>query len=167
MADTVLIAVEGVLAAPEGSGGALRPIYEGLKVFHGLRSMYRVCLSSETEHPQRLIQWLDMNGVLATRYDKLLTRMPTDADRDLNALRIKHMLDLRSAWGLSMVVVPEPVVALQALKEGLIALLFASPTHARPEWRPDHHKGIKPWMEIAGEVARRRELQERAQVDEG
>lgn len=84
--------------------------------------------------------------------------------------RVDQLRKIRHEWGypVSMVIEPDPSVAVDLMAEGYTTLLWLSPAYSNPEWRPDHEFAIKPWGEItrhASESARQRAADVRLKGD--
>jgi hypothetical protein len=54
-----------------------------------------------------------------------------------------------------------PLECAAAIRQGVTALLFASPAFQRPEFDPDTRTGLRAWSEIEAEMSRQGEQRER------
>lgn len=145
---TVLIACEGVLRNTTGA-----PIPEGISLYAMLCQGYRVslCLDSplrEVEH------WLRVNGL--DRHDHVIDSSVEYAGVDLRDRQIEIE---RISSRVEMVLDPSPERVASAMRKGIPALLFTHPRYARPEFRPDLTRKIRPWEVIAAEIDAQKEIE--------
>ena len=144
---SVLIACEGVLRTPTGA-----PIPEGIALYAMLCQGYRVvlCLDgpvSEAEH------WLISNGF--TLHDAVMDHTLAYTGMDL---RERHVDVERTKGRVEMLVDPSPERVAMGLRKGITSILFAHPQYARPEFRPDLTRKIRPWESIAAELDAQNEI---------
>lgn len=142
--NTIVVSIEGVLRkVTDGTR-----INEGCELLNELADRYtRVFLTSgscvEAE------DWLDGQGI---GYDLVLG---TREDR------VEHLRTIRYGYGypVSLVVEPDPDLAIDIMAEGYTVLLFMHPAYAKPEWRPDHKDAVMSWDEL--KTLRRKDIDRR------
>lgn len=149
MAGTVVLCMEGVLVRGHPPNG--EPVWVGLQMYHALRSQFRLVLDTTHDDFTDIEHWCAVNG-LKSHVLTLAREAGQDGLHDL-AVRLGHLREWRSqGFDISLYVTAEPATAANMLREGVPTLLLAHPAYARPEFRPDHERGMKPWAEIEDEV---------------
>lgn len=161
MATIAAIGVEGVLSQQVPTVESITtqgPVQTGLKLFVGLRSMFKIVLLTDELDTSLVEHFLKQNGIDGHAY--LIPRRPWEVDLDHTQLRMHQLERLRGELGMpiSLMVDHDPKVCAQAMFKGVVGLLFAHPQYARPEFRPDDLRGVKAWADIEVESARQREL---------
>lgn len=131
MAESAILAVEGVLRQPAGGG----PIAEGQILYGLLTQVFRVVLLAHTDsQPAELEHWLTSYGM---RDHQFIVRADT------------ARIDAATRWGRPTVfVTPDPAEAHAGYDQGLTVLLFIAPAYARPEFRPDYDHTPLPWQNL-------------------
>jgi hypothetical protein len=153
---SVMLQIEGVMTRirdSRGEDGLIQstPIEIGLKLFHSLRTSNPIILVSNdtVEHTD---YWLKTQGIGKDHYALLMTPQPVDRSEPLAEVPLRQ-LDRLMGMGhnLGLLISADPYVVKEAVKKGVPSLLFAHPTYARPEWRPEHSPGMRAWAEIEEE----------------
>lgn len=147
MAGTAVVCIEGVLCKGKPPNGP--PVWEGLKLYHALASQFKVVLDSTHDDFTDIEHWCKVNGL--NRHVLVLARDDPNASDDM--VRDTHLCEWRSqGFGVELYVTASPYTAKLMMGAGVITLLLAHPAFARPEFRPDHDRGMKPWAAIEAEV---------------
>lgn len=145
---TVLIACEGVLRDNVGT-----PIPEGISLYAMLCQGYRVTLCLDSPLPQ-VEHWLRVNGL--DRHDHVIDTSVAYAGTDL---RDRQIAVERTLSRVDMLLDPSPERVASGMRHGIPSLLFAHPRYARPEFRPDLTRKVRPWEEIAAEIDAQKEIE--------
>lgn len=157
MAAGVMLTVEGVLAnVREGETlGASAPVLEGLKLYHSLRHHWQIALVSSTASREVIDHWLRNQGLTAHLH--VLTALRGGVDDVI--MRVEQLSTLRS-WEMTieLLIDSNPSVVRMALRQGVIGVLFASPSYLRPEFRPDAKQSVRPWAEMEEEIREQRTM---------
>ena len=149
MASTAVLCLEDVLCKGTPPNGA--PIWEGLQVYHALRSQFRVVIDSAHDDYTEAEHWLTVNGLRS--HALLLTLDATEEALEGPVLRQTHLAVWRSqGFDVGLYVTADPAVAALMMTAGVTTFLFGHPAYARPEFRPGTEKGMKPWAAIEDEV---------------
>jgi hypothetical protein len=144
--------VDGVIRKPVTGA----PIDSGRRLYHGLAGTYRIVLATEATDRQHLSGWLGMEGF--TKHDHVVYGdEPVSTTRDWWP-SIARALRGRYGYDTDLFVVPDPEAATHLIQAGFNALLFVQAAYALPEWRPDTHRGARPWKQLVAEVATQRLL---------
>lgn len=144
----IVLSIDGVLRSETGE-----LIPDGLIMYRSLKTVGRIIFLTE-EDRQRIDVWLMMHNL--SDYDDLL-----DASVLIDPaenLRLRQMSVARSKGPVSMYIDANPAYVAEALRRGMTSLLFCSPQYARPEFRPDAPKGVRPWDELVAERTRQQAL---------
>lgn len=149
---TVVMQVEGVLRKP--ITGAV--IDSGRRLYLGLAQFYRVVLVTEETDHDLINGWLNMHSF--TRHDHIVY-----GDVDVSTARsrwvsIAKMLRHSYGYDVDLCVLPDPAEAARLIEIGFSTMLFTKAAYALPEWRPDHRKGVQPWLDLVGEVQHQQTL---------
>lgn len=146
MSRVLVMPIEGILR--KEVGGQLNP--DGFYFYRTLQSMYRVILVSTETNRNRMVDWLDKEGIFG--YDDLLLPMGmalnTLEGLWTNIIRICH----RHGYTLSMAVVNGPQEALEVINMGVPVLLYTQPAYALPEWLPGSKRGAEAWGELVDKI---------------
>lgn len=96
---------------------------------------------------------------LATRFTKEYVTLLGDevVTRQGETLRQAQVSELRTQGPLELVIDPDPSTVAWLISTGTPALLYASPTYSRPEFRPDNDRR-RTWDEIQAELDRQESL---------
>lgn len=140
---TSLILIEGVLRKEMGG----QPIQAGIRLYRSLLATGRVVLLStaESDADQASISdWLELHGCTAHS-----TVMWGDVGPRVS---LANMLR-REGYDIELIVDPDPETVMTLIAAGFNTLLFTHAKYSRPDWRPDHAKGIIPWTAITDRVA--------------
>lgn len=156
----VLFVVEDVLAQPHPEFVASPPMTNGVALFTALcgDGKRKAFFWSAMGDREQLRHWLVVNLFLKSQPNLLLDMERTEAITAVRAL----------GYDLEYFVDADPSGAAQAMSIGQTALLFASPSYARPEFRPDAPKELRKWSDIEEEAVRQRSLlatDERREID--
>lgn len=150
MAETVLMSIEGILSKDGPPNG--QPIVTGLRLFHALRSQFKVLLSTLCVEQDWIDHWLNVVGIKETHY-----LGNADPECDDYEVRMRHFLEARrSGYELTLVFDSNPQVCAEIMRQGVTAVVFAHPRYSRPEARPDYANPIKPWDEFERAVTAER-----------
>lgn len=138
---TTVVTVEGVL----------RKLTDGSRITSGIDLVaslahdtdYSGLIFLTSGHAAEAEAWLDEQGisrdlVLGARED-----------------RIDQLRKIRHEWGypVDFVIEPDPAIARKLMEEGYTTLLFLHPAYSKPDWRPDHQFAVRPWDDLAQQVA--------------
>lgn len=143
---TALLALEGVLRTEEGD-----PIPEGFKLFRTLNDQYRMVIATNGTKAEAL-HWLKVNMLFG--YADIIDNAVEYPGQDLRA---RQLAVLRSAGRVELLVDPDADRCADAVKSGVLALLFASPKFIR------RVRQVPGWDVVTEELARQRELQAESQ----
>ena len=128
---TVIMVIQGVLQKLIG-GQSLR---EGTSLYHCFfRGGYDVVLVGP--QTDRRSDWLWANGLI--RHSLVVGTIEEAMQRSHN---------------VTLVVTPDPGQARRLFAQGVTSLLFAHPSYAQPEWRPDAVGPTVGWNELSREMA--------------
>jgi hypothetical protein len=123
--------VEGVLQKLVG-GQELR---EGISLYHCFfQGGYDVILVSN--HMSDVSDWLWKSGL--TRHSLVVSSVEEAMAKGHN---------------VTLVVTPNPEQARRLFAQGVTTLLFAHPSYAQPDWRPDYIGPKVGWNELSREIA--------------
>lgn len=138
-----LIVLDGVLRAQSGAA-----ILDGVDLYRSLMASHDVVVLSDVSK-EDATRWL--------RREKLVLP-PYLLGDDLP--RAEQLSVCRSGLGLpvALCITSSPAEVTLALREGITGVLFAHPLFQRPEFRPDHVSGRRPWAELTGEIAHQASL---------
>jgi hypothetical protein len=122
----------------------------GVALYHSLcgDGKRKAFFWSESGDREQLRHWLIVNLILKAQPNVLLDMDRTEAITAVRAL----------GYDLEFYVDADPAGAAQAMAMGQTTLLFASPSYARPEFRPDAPKELRRWADIEAETVRQRTL---------
>lgn len=136
MAGYAVIGLEGVLAQDKGTFPAAAPIPGGVLLYAALRTSYKVVILTDSD-VEMAATWLSRHRIAG-----YVSIQPRDS-----------LESLRSAgYAVDLVVDASPDRIAQAMKLGMPGLLFAHPSFARPEFRPDAQRGIREWSVMQEEI---------------
>lgn len=140
MKSSVAMAIEGVLLRPVSSS----PILQGLLLYRALVSVSSVVLvSNETAQPE-MEDWLLTNGI--TGYADLYCQPGVYRLAQINKLRAQGR-------ALDLVVEPSLENVYDLHMAGYDCLHFLTTSYAIPSWRPDYQHSVRPWDQVAEEIA--------------
>ena len=146
MSRVLVMPVEGILR--KEVGGQINP--DGFYLYRTLQSMYRIVLVSTETNRQRMVDWLDKEGIFG--YDDLLLPMGmalnTLEGLWTNIIRVTH----RHGYNLAMAVLNGPEDAVEVLNMGVPVLLYAQPAYGLPEWLPGARRGTEAWDELVDKI---------------
>lgn len=153
--------VEGVLAHPGPSGrvAAGLPIEEGHRLYYALATQWRVMMITAERDPDPVETWLRREGF--RDFAGLAALGPQERSDSLKMATLHHIRKQRAHGHVGLLVTSSPPAAAASMRMGVPALLFASPTYLRPEFRPDHDRTPRPWDEIQEEVDAQEEMHKR------
>lgn len=148
MAGCAIVCLESVLCKGFPPNGA--PVWEGLKLYHALATQFKVVLDSTHDDITQVEHWCRVNGL-----ERHILTLHNDIDVDASEALIRdlHLVTWRGqGLDIEVYVTASPATARTMMGAGITTLLLAHPAYARPEFRPDHERGLKPWAEIEEEV---------------
>lgn len=146
---TALVVVDGVLRDHTG-----RPIPEGVRLYAALTEGYRVVVAVEDEAADE--HWLTMHGL--TGYQEMVSDSPlSKRGGSIRIGQVEHLLG--RGQDVALVVDADPSNVAKVLARGITAALFSHPKFTRPEFRPDHDGGMRPWDDIVAEIETQRRLE--------
>jgi hypothetical protein len=141
----VVLSIEGVLSkSPD-----LRtepPSIVGKVLFESLKDRHRVLLLSVGNDVELVRSWL-----LKERFKNYASVqcMPKNTALSVPAWKASVVREMLSeGWDIAMFIDSDPKAVQSVFLEGVPSLLVASPQYARPEWRPDSERHIKPWDDL-------------------
>ncbi len=138
---TSLIVVDGVLRKLIGAS----PIPEGIRLYQSLASTGRIILLGDGRADNRVDDWLELNGVV--QHDFVWWKPPHHGRvEQVNYLR-------RDGYDIDLVVEPDPAAAAGLIGAGFNTMVFVHSQYSHPAWRPDTDPGVRPWDDIARQVA--------------
>lgn len=139
MKSAVAITVEGILMKPVSNS----PMKSGLLLYHGLSAVATVILLTDYVEDNVLDNWLLLNG-LASHAQVIYHGQS----------RVMQVNKLRQqGYALELIFEPDPAVVAELIKEGYSCCNFIHAQYAVPSWRPDYESRVRPWDEIAEQVA--------------
>ena len=146
MARVLVMPIEGILK--KEVGGQVNP--DGFYLYRTLSAMYRVILVTyETDH-DRVIDWLDKEGIFG--YDEVLhpiqwclNSLESYMENVIRVLRIR-------GYTVSLVVVNGPGDARDVLSASVPVLMFSQPAYGLPDWLPGSRKGHESWEALVDKV---------------
>jgi hypothetical protein len=145
MKSTAAITIPGVLMKIVTSA----PIYEGLKLYHGLCESFNVVLLTDDDK-EATDHWLSLEGL-----DKHGIVLYGESQEDGARLSQVNSLRLRG-FAVDIVFEPDPSIAAQLLFNGYTVCNFLHRAYSYPSWRPDFEEKERPWEEIARQAERDR-----------
>ena len=144
-----MVCLEGVLCKGFPPNGA--PVWDGLKLYHALATQYKVVLDSGHDDYTDIEHWCQVNGL--ARHVLVMARDATEEALEGPVLASRHLDEWRGqGFDVSLYVTADPAVAATMLARGVTTLLLTHPAYARPEFRPDHDRGLRSWEQIEAEV---------------
>jgi hypothetical protein len=165
MGKIAVVHAEGVLCRQDRRDNpfeAFHPITEGMTLVSALSTAYNVAVAADETDGDQIVTWMKDHG-MAQFFSYAVPRRPGQPEG--RAERFVAQVDhLRSCgFSIGLVVDSDPTSVGMLLAKGYTGLVFTQPEYARPEWRPDDHRGIRAWSEITAEVER----QNRLRADDG
>lgn len=145
MANIIAIQVEGVLRRK--AGGA--PIQQGLDLYYGLATRAKIVLLTQCRRNEfagkELRSWLETEGL----YEHVETQYHQGLYFEEDIIEQVRRINGKP----SLVVVPNPEVAVDLVKDGYSTLVFVHAKYADPMHRPDADFEVRPWDSLAAQVA--------------
>lgn len=156
---TVAITLDGVLRKPldveaQDFGAGL--------LYASLVDNFRVVVLG-TEDLERDKHFLAVNGM--GRYVKIEPIRQEDGRTEMERERQRLRRLRQEGFKFEFVVVPDPELAYHLYVEGVPVLLYLHPTFSAKSFRPDYDGGIRPWNELADEVAFQRDARAKQMMD--
>jgi hypothetical protein len=144
----IVMSLDGVIRSDTGD-----LIPSGLIVYRGFHSLGRVVLLTELDRV-RAEAWCVLHNL--ADYDDLIDgSVAIDPEEPL---RLRQIHVARSRGTVDFYLDADPVWVAKAFSMGMTALLFSHPSYARPEFRPDAPKGVRPWDELLAERTRQQAM---------
>lgn len=144
----IAMSLDGVIRSDTGD-----LIPNGLIVYRGFHSLGRVILLTELDRT-RAEAWCVLHNM--SDYDDLIDDSVTVDPHE--PLRIRQLHVARSKGPIDFYVDASPRWAAEAFRMGMTSMLFSHPSYARPEFRPDAPKGVRPWDELIAERTRQQAM---------
>lgn len=138
----IALSVDGVLRSDTGE-----VIYGGLAVYRAFKAVGRVTLLTSMDQ-RAFVAWSVINNI--TDYDELIDSSVEIDPRE--PLRFRQLSVVRSKGTVDVYVDSTAEYVAEGLRRGINSLLFCAPSYARPEFRPDAPKGVRPWSELVDEI---------------
>ena len=143
-----LLSLDGVMRSSTGD-----VVFGGVATYRAFKAVGRVTLLTVME--RRLADaWCLTNNV--SDYDDLIDAS-VEVDPD-ETLRFRQLSVARTRGTVDLYIDAEPTYVAEGLRRGMTALLFSQPSYARPEFRPDAPKGVRPWDELIAERTRQQAM---------
>jgi hypothetical protein len=144
----IVMSLDGVIRADNGD-----LIPPGLILYRGFHSLGRVILLTELDRV-RAEAWCVLHNL--ADYDELIDQtVVIDPDEPL---RLRQLHVARSRAPIDFYLDSDPTWVAKAFEMGITSVLFSHPSYARPEFRPDAPKGIRPWDELVAERTRQQAM---------
>lgn len=137
-----IINLEGVLVDGQDLKSS-PPTKHGRLLYDALKGQYQALILSTDPSHELARAWLKREGV--TGFGSVFCR-PTNtllSPVDWKVSKIREMQ--AEGWPVMLYVDSDPESIRAAFMEGVTTMLVASPRYARPEWRPDGERSIRPW----------------------
>lgn len=143
MSVCAMVSIEGVLA--RGSVLLTAGVdNDALRVVRGLSQNHMIVFSSLSETYDDVNLWLGMQGLSSLAGDTISVEDGQEI--------AQHVACARRRNGLELLVTSSPETALQADLLGVTTLLYIRPGYQRPEFRPDHPRGVRSWAALSGQM---------------
>jgi hypothetical protein len=148
MKSTAAVTIPGVLMKIVTSA----PVYEGLKLYHGLCESFNVVLLTDDDK-ESTDHWLSLEGL-----DKHGIVLYGEGTNESGA-RLSQVNSLRlRGFAVDLCFEPDPAIAAQLLANGYTVCNFLHRAYSYPSWRPDFEEKTRPWEELAKQAERDRIL---------
>lgn len=144
----IALSVDGVLRNDTGD-----VIYGGLAVYRAFKFVGRVTLLTSLDS-RAITAWSVINNV--SDFDDII-----DSSVEIDPsepLRFRQLSVMRSKGTVDLFIDSNPAYVAEGLRRGIDSLLFSTPAYARPEFRPDAPKGVRPWGELVDEITRQQAM---------
>lgn len=145
MAYSCLVVIENVLSTDAPTLAQAQSIPEGLMLMRGLKSVFRISLSTMEPEPETAERFLMFAGVHTNEYDRLL--WPLEGESPAKAMR-RHINLSRQTGDLAYVVTADPTTAKRCLNIGVTPLLCPHPEYAAPSFLPTAGEGGQAWADM-------------------
>lgn len=143
-----LLSLDGVLRSPTGD-----VIAAGIVTYRAFKAVGRVILATSLERRQA-DAWCLTNNLMD--HDDLIDgTVALDPDEPL---RFRQLSIARARGAVDIYIDADPAYVAEGLRRGMTSLLFSQPSYARPEFRPDAPRGIRPWEELIAERTRQQAM---------
>ena len=140
---TSLIVVDGILRKLTGAS----PIPEGVRLYQSLAKTGSVVLLGTGPADQHTLDWLDLHGCV---HHDFVWWWP-EADPHARVDQVNRLR--RRGYDIDLVVEPDPAAAAGLIGAGFNTMVFVHSQYSHPAWRPDTDPGVRPWDDIARQVA--------------
>lgn len=147
--NTVLY-LDGVLRSDTGD-----LIPDGLILYRSLKTVGRVTILTGLDRTAADV-WLLMHNM--SDYDDIIDNS-VEIDPD-EPLKVRQVSVARSRGVIDLYLDADPGMVAEAFRLGIVSLLFLVPKYARPEFRPDAPKGVRPWDELVAERTRQQVMRQ-------
>lgn len=144
----IVFAMDGVLRSNTGE-----LVTDGLILFKAMKVVGRVVLLTEMDRSMAEV-WLMMNHL--EDYDDLITNDVAIDPQE--PLRNRQIAVARTRGVINFYIDADPSMVAEAMRLGITALLFTTPSYSRPEFRPDAPKGVRRWDDITAEKTRQQAM---------
>lgn len=143
-----LLSLDGVMRSSTGD-----VIYGGLATYRAYKAIGRVVLVTELDR-RMADAWCLTNNV--ADYDDLIdSGVAVDPDEPV---RFRQLSVARNKGTVDLYIDADPMYVAEGLRRGMTSLLFSAPAYARPEYRPDARRGVRPWEELVNERTRQQAM---------
>lgn len=139
-----IIKIEGALTKDTViSGAATVP---AAILTRGMASQMQLFFLTESSDRRRVLEWLQVElGVVAPKI------IGPEDDDPITTVRYL-------GWDVQFYVDQQPSAVAEAMRKGVVGVVFAAPEYQRPEFRPDARDGApREWASIEAEQQRQRE----------
>lgn len=147
MNTVAIIHLEGVLV--QGTDlKASPPTKYGRALYEALKTQFALLILSSQPDTALARAWLKRESFAG--YGSVFCR-PDNTILDLVEWKVSKIREMQAeSWPVMLFVDSDPASIRAAFLEGVPTALISAPRYARPEWRPDADRGIKPWDTLVG-----------------
>lgn len=145
----VVMAVEGVLTkAPDLHTEP--PTVLGKNLFATFKDQHRLLLLSTNPDHALVREWLLKERFKGYASLQCKPKSSAMSDSDWKANTVRNMLS--EGWEVGTFFDADPKAVQAVFMEGVPSFLLAAPQYARPEWRPDADRSIRPWDQLVSTI---------------
>lgn len=145
----IVLSVEGILTkAPDLHTEP--PTILGKTLFATLKDQHRLLLVSTNPDHALVKEWLLKERFKGYATLQCKPRNSALSDSNWKASIVREMLS--EGWEVGAFFDADPASVQAVFMEGVPSLLLAAPQYARPEWRPDSEKSIRPWDQLVSTI---------------
>lgn len=145
----IIMSIEGLLTKTPNLHTE-PPTVLGKTLFATFKDQHRLLLLSTNPNVELVKGWLLKERFKGYASLQCIPSNTTLTPSQWKADAVRTMLS--EGWEVGMFFDADPAAVKAVFMEGVASFLLASPQYARPEWRPDVDKNIRPWDELVSTI---------------